>query len=193
MSFPDWRHKHWIFNVLLVLLSAGCAGVAVVPPAPEGFVLRGKLAVVEGEQSVSARFLWRQTGAAFTIDLWGPFGQGQLRLESDGRELILRNAAGAVLTRGAPEEVMRAELGWSLPLAVLPEWVQGRPHSGDPVADQVKDADGRLESFRQLDWTVALGRYRPTEKSSAGREMPYQVSATRGGHRVRLAISEWQI
>ena len=193
MSFPDRWHKRWIFNVFLVLLSAGCASVTVPPPAPEGFVVRGKLAVVEGEQSVSARFIWRQTGSAFSIDLWGPFGQGQMRLEGDGRELILRDAAGAVLTRGTSDEVMRAQLGWTLPLDVLPEWVQGRPHPGLPSTDRATDAHGRLASFRQLDWTVALGRYGQPKKVSAGREMPYQVSARRGIYRVRLAISDWQI
>ncbi len=193
MSFPDRRYKRWIFNVFLLVLSTGCAGVAVPPPAPEGFVLRGKLAVVEGEQSVSARFIWRQTGAAFSIDLWGPFGQGQMRLEGDGRELILRDAAGQVLTRGTGDEVMRAQLGWSLPLAVLPEWVQGRPHPGLPSTDRATDPEGRLTSFRQLEWTVALGRYGPPKKASAGREMPHQVNARQGIYRVRLAISEWQI
>jgi len=192
VSFPDRQHKHWIFNVLLLVLCAGCAGVEMAPPAPDGFVLRGKLAVVEGEQSVSARFIWRQTGDTFAIDLWGPFGQGQMRLEGDHDELVLRDAAGAVLTRGSHEAVMQAQLGWSLPLAVLPDWVQGRPYPGLPSADRATDAEGRLASFRQLDWTVALGRYRSGEKSSAGRDMPHQVNARRGIYRVRLAISEWQ-
>lgn len=191
MILPWLRHKRWIFNALLLALCAGCATVTA-PPAPGGFVVRGKLAVVEDEQSVTARFLWRQTGEQFAIDLWGPFGQGQLRLEGNGRELALLDASGQVLTRGSHEEVMRAQLGWTLPLAVLPDWVQGRPHPGLASTDRATDAEGRLTSFRQLDWTVAIGRWRPAEKSSAGREMPHQVNARRGVYRVRLAISEWQ-
>jgi outer membrane lipoprotein LolB len=192
VNFPDRWPKRWIFNVLLLVLSAGCATLPAPPSGPDGFVLRGKLAVVEGEQSITARFLWRQTGEAFSIDLWGPFGQGQMRLEGDHRELVLRDAAGNVLTRGSHEEVMQAQLGWSLPLVVLPDWVQGRPYPGEPSADRATDASGRLSSFSQLDWSVALGRWRPTEKSSAGREMPHQVNARRGVYRVRLAISDWQ-
>jgi outer membrane lipoprotein LolB len=193
VSFPGRWHNRWIFNVFLFVLCAGCASVTVPPPGPEGFVVRGKLAVVEGEQSVSARFIWRQTGEAFRIDLWGPFGQGQMRLEGDGRELVLRDAAGEVLTRGTSDEVMRGRLGWTLPLTVLPEWVQGRPHPGLPSSDRATDAEGRLASFRQLDWTVALGRYGAPKNVSSGRKMPHQVSARRGIYRVRLAISEWQI
>ena len=192
MIVPHRWHKRWFFNVLLLALSAGCATVTAPPVGPDGFVLRGKLAVVEGERSVSARFLWRQTGDTFAIDLWGPFGQGQMHLDGDRRELVLRDAAGNVLTRGSHEAVMQAQLGWSLPLAVLPDWVRGRPHAGLPSANRATDAEGRLTSFTQLDWTVALGRWRPSEKSSAGREMPHQVSARRGVHRVRLAISDWQ-
>jgi len=192
VSFPYGRHKRWIFNVLLLVLSTACATVTIPPVGPDGFVLRGKLSVVEGEQSVSARFLWRQTGDRFAIDLWGPFGQGQMRLEGDGQELVLRDTAGNVLTRGSHEAVMRAQLGWSLPLEVLPDWVQGRPYPALPFADRATDAEGRLASFTQLDWTVALGRYRSTEKSSAGRDMPHQINAQRGVYRVRLAISDWQ-
>jgi outer membrane lipoprotein LolB len=192
VSFPPGRHKHWIFNALLLLICTGCASVAIPPAGPDGFVLRGKLAVVEEGRSVSARFLWRQTGDSFAIDLWGPLGQGQMRLEGDARELVLRDAGGNVLTRGAHEEVMRAQLGWSLPLAVLPDWVRGRPHPGLPSTNRATDAEGHVASFSQLDWTVVLGRWRPTENSSAGRDMPHRISAQRGIYRVRLAISDWQ-
>jgi outer membrane lipoprotein LolB len=192
MSLSGYRAKRWIIKALLVLLAAGCATVRVPPPDPGGFVLRGKLAVVEGEQSVSARFLWRQTGEAFSIDLWGPFGQGQMRLEGDRHELVLLDGTGAVLIRGSHEAVMQQQLGWSLPLAVLPDWVQGRPHPGLPVAGRQEDGAGRLERFIQLDWAVSLGRYRRLDAASSGREIPYQVSANRGAYRVRLAISDWQ-
>jgi outer membrane lipoprotein LolB len=196
VSLPDRRHKRWIFNVLLLVVGVavgGCTTTPVTPPAPGGFLLRGKLAVVDGSESVSARFLWQQTGDEFRIDLWGPFGQGQMRLEGDTDELVLRDAAGKVLTRGSHEDVMRTQLGWTLPLAVLPLWIQGRPHPGVSVTGSASDAAGHLEQFHQLDWAVVLGRWGPAKNPSAGREMPHRVSATRGVYRVRLAISEWQI
>jgi outer membrane lipoprotein LolB len=196
VRFPDRSHagslKLFLAGLLLALISAGCASLRVPPPEPGGFILRGKLAVVEGDQSVSARFLWRQSGDHFAIDLWGPLGQGQLRLEGDQHELVLFDGAGGVLTRGSHEAVMAAQLGWTLPLAVLPAWVQGRPDPTLPTADSRTDGDGRLESFSQLDWAISLGRYRAIEKASGDRNMPHLVSARRGVYRVRLAISEWQ-
>jgi len=196
VRFPDHRHagpqKLFLIGLLATLISTGCASLRVPPPEAGGFVLRGKLAVVEGDQSVSARFLWRQSGERFSIDLWGPLGQGQLRLEGDQHELVLFDGAGGVLTRGSHEAVMAAQLGWTLPLAVLPAWVQGRPHPTLPTADSRTDGDGRLEGFSQLDWAISLGRYRAIEKASGDRSMPHLVSATRGVYRVRLAISEWQ-
>lgn len=195
MSLLHNRAKRWICNALLLLLAAGCAG-RLPPPEAGGFVLRGKLAVVEGDQSVSARFLWRQSGDRFAIDLWGPMGQGQMRLEGDREELVLRDASGAVATRGPHESVMTAQLGWSLPLAVLPDWVQGRPYPGIPVSETEQDASGRLAAFRQLDWHVHFDRFRPVSGAPAdapeATERPHQVDARRGIYRVRLAISEWQ-
>ena len=65
----------------LCLLFAGCASAPVAPPAA-GFWIQGKIGVVEGDEAHSARFVWALHGDAFNIDLWGPFGQGHIRLRA---------------------------------------------------------------------------------------------------------------
>lgn len=188
---------------VLILLLAGCAvtpTTPVGPPTADDFELVGKLAVVDGSNSVSARFRWRQIDDQFAIELWGPLGQGRLRLEGDARTLRVVDAAGAVLTEGPHEAVMQRELGWTLPLAVLPDWVRGRPHAGLPATARVSDAAGRLVGFQQLEWSVELGRWSPI--STAGpaaaavsadlaQQRPARIAATRGQYRVRLAVSDW--
>jgi outer membrane lipoprotein LolB len=183
--------------VFLTLWLSGCAalrGPGALPALePGGFELRGKLGVSDAAESFSARFLWRQQGPDFNIDLWGPFGQGRVQLIGDERELTLLDGDGAVITRGPHETVMRRNLGWSLPLRVLPAWVQGRPDAHWPAREEIRDDAGHLTAFSQLDWEVQLERFARPDGVSTDRELPYRVTAQRGPYRVRLAISEWRI
>lgn len=190
------RPKCLCINVFFLLLGAGCATLPAEGPAEDGFDLRGKLGVVQADESFSARFLWRQQAAAFTIDLWGPLGQGRVQLSGDEHTLELRDSDGSVVSSGAPESVMNRHLGWSLPLAVLPHWVRGRPAPNTRVAARVQDDAGRLTAFRQLGWQVELERYQCLDDAAtddAAACLPHRVTARRGEYRVRLAISEWQI
>jgi len=190
------RSKLLCINVFLLIAGAGCASLPAEGPAPDGFDLRGKLGVVQADESFSARFLWRQQAAAFRIDLWGPLGQGRVQLAGDEHTLELRDGDGSVISSGPPEAVMNRHLGWSLPLAVLPHWVRGRPAPNTSVAARVADEEGRLTAFRQLGWHVELERYQRLSVGAADGEaayLPHRVTARRGAYRVRLAISEWQI
>jgi outer membrane lipoprotein LolB len=199
--------NYLVFQGLLLMLVAGCATWHTPAPAEGGFVSRGKLGVVAGEESFSARYLWQQDGAAFVIDLWGPLGQGRVQLAGDGTLLELREGDGTVVDRGPPAAVMQRHLGWSLPLSVLPQWVRGNPAPGRRVSGREFDDAGRLAAFRQLGWTVELERYRPvTEPASASApaadgaagqavtvSLPHRITARQGDYRVRLAVSTWQI
>lgn len=182
--------------------AAGCTGLPRTGPAEGGFHLRGKMGVVQGEESFSARFLWQQEGRRFTIDLWGPLGQGRLRLVGDRRRLELREGDGTLISRGTPEEVMLRHLGWTLPLSVLPQWVRGRTAAGLPAGDLVRDEAGHLEGFAQVGWQVDLERYREVKPEASSDSasapenpvfLPHRVTARRDAYRVRLAISEWRI
>lgn len=196
---PDTA-KRLVLNVFFLLVVggsvAGCATVRGPGPAPGGFELRGKMGIVQGSESYSARFLWRQDGSDFHIDLWGPLGQGRVQLSGRRDYLELRDGDGTVVSSGTPESVMQRHLGWSLPLAVLPEWVRGRPAPRPAATAMTWDPDGHLSGFNQLGWQVELARY--AEQSDGATEgspllLPHRVTASQGSYRVRLAVSDWRI
>ena len=108
------------------------------------FQLRGKLGVEQPSKSVSARFVWRQRDSGFTIDLWGPLGQGRVRLTGDAHSIAVVDGKGAILSEGDHDEVMRAHLGWTLPLEVLPDWVLGTPSNAALHQHPEYDAAGHL-------------------------------------------------
>ncbi|MEQ8858459.1 MAG: lipoprotein insertase outer membrane protein LolB [Pseudomonadales bacterium] len=184
--------NYLVFNALLAIGVAGCAALPAPGPAEGGFNLRGKIGVVQGSESFSARLLWQQRGDAFDIDLWGPLGQGRVRLSGAGNYLELTDADGSVLDRGPADAVMTRNLGWSLPLTVLPYWVRGRPAPRLAVADEIRDEADRLAGFAQLDWRVELDRYAAVADGASEQYLPNRITARRGDARVRLAVSRWQ-
>lgn len=186
--------KLLFFKVFLIALLWGCETVPRAPEIPPDFQLRGTVGVTDDDESFPAmRFLWRQYGADFDIELWGPLGQGRVRLTGDGQRLALVDGDGRVLAEGGHDDVMHAHLGWSLPLEVLPDWVFGEPGDGPGVSLAEYDDAGRLVAFSQLGWAVAYGQYREVNVESGARWLPRRVTAQRDDYRVKLVISEWQI
>lgn len=173
-----------------MLLCAGCVSRPPLPEVPEVFVLRGKVAITEAGEHFTANLLWHQRGEGFEMDLWGPLGQGRVHIVREAGEVRLTNDQGTLLA-GEPDQVMREALGWSLPLDVLPAWVQGAPLPDVPAEGEVRDAAGQLVSFSQLGWSVALDRYETVAPGTSA--LPTRITAVRGDARVRLVVSEWRL
>ncbi len=188
-----FAYKLLFLNVFFAVLCIGCAARQPFVAPSGGFEVKGKLAVRDAQENFSARFHWRQTGDQFQIDLWGPLGQGRLQLIGSADEIALLDGAGQIVLEGSQEEVMRSQLGWSMPLNVFPAWLRGKPQSGIPTADLQRDSSGLIRSFRQLDWLVSYEQYRAVETALEMRTMPRKLSAANGQTRVRIVISEWRI
>lgn len=170
---------------LLCCLLWGCAGV---PPAPQSadFWIKGKIGVTYADRAFSANFVWAQRGNGFDIELWGPLGQGRTRLRGLGRRLEVLDGQGGVLAAGQREALMVERLGWSFPVDLFLDWINGRPSPGIPVRNRVSDSQSRLTGFEQSGWQVS---YRRFQSFPAGR-LPARITAQKSGSRINLAISE---
>lgn len=176
--------------LLIGVLIYGCT-VARPPEDAQGadFRLRGKIAVRSPDDAFSASFDWIQTGDAFDIELWGPLGQGRVRLRGDGTRLTVTDAKGATTSGISAEPFMASALGWSVPISALPYWVRGRYGPGGTVAAQHRAADGNLARFEQLGWTVEVSRW---GESVLG-PVPARVVAVQRERRIVIVCKEWLI
>ena len=190
------RSTRFVLNVLFLLLfcaSLTLSGCAVLPAlqdsAAADFRLRGKIGVRGGTENdgFAASFDWIQAGEHYVIELWGPFGQGRTRLQGDGTTLTITDPYGTTLVGESPETLMQQHLGWSAPVVVLGHWVRGRPAPGYAATLHEHDAQGHLERFAQLGWTVELSRWR----DRASGVLPGKVVAIRNGRRVTVICREW--
>ena len=177
--------------MLLVGVLVSACTVARLPEGVAGadFRLRGKIAVRGAGDAFSASFDWIQTGEAFDIELWGPLGQGRVTLRGDGARLTVTDARGATTSGISAEPFMASALGWSVPISALPFWVRGRYDPGSPVAEQRRAANGTLESFQQLGWTVEVSRW----GEGAVGPVPGRVVAVQRERRIVIVCKEWLV
>ena len=188
---PASACKFLFINAFWLALSTGCATVPVLPAGD--FELRGKVAVAEHDERFSARFIWRQRPDGFAMELWGPLGQGRIRLQGDPERLAIVDAHGQTVSQGPPDAVMREHLGWTLPLDALSHWARGTPTPDLPLGAQQYDAKGRLVAFEQLGWSIVCDGHQSVAGGSARRWLPGRVTAEKPGYRVRMVVSQWRL
>jgi outer membrane lipoprotein LolB len=184
---------------ILILALAGCA---TAPRSPEpvnwpqrqaellslqGWRMTGRVAVSVDGQGASASVDWRQVGETSSLAVSGPLGVGALRAVLDPDGLSLEDGSGVRVVDHDAVLVLAERLGTDIPLAALRYWVLGMPAPGMP-ADEIFGPDGRPASFAQAGWQVDIGRYAAT-----GRSLPMRLTAVRGGARLKLAVSRWEL
>lgn len=169
---------------LLAVGFAGCVGLPREAPPAAGFELTGRVAVRHGEESASARMAWRHAPAFDELLISSPLGQGIAEISRRDGVYTLLTSDGRRVSAPDPEELTEQALGWRLPLAGLPDWVQGRPQPGH-AADARYDEGRRATLLRQLGWTIEYTAYDPVSG------LPSRLRLTRDGLDIRLAIDSW--
>jgi outer membrane lipoprotein LolB len=154
--------------LLLALVLASCKTVAPpVAPGPDASIYSGKFSLhvtgAEREQSMSGRFaLTVVRGAAMapsdvTLDLSTPLGTTVARIRSgpDGATVVLPDHGGLRTEQGADaDELSQRVLGWSLPVAGIGDWIEGRPAQGRPY--RLSPGEGGASLLEQDGWTIRI-------------------------------------
>lgn len=150
----------------LVTLLAGCQSLPPVPASAHRYAGRFSLAVtrastVEGEprrQSWSGRFALAVAPRAMALDLVSPLGATIARFETDAREarLVVPAEGGGLRVEHGPDAQALSEhvLGWSLPIAGMADWVEGRPASDRRYSEL--PPEGGHDRFEQDGWAVTV-------------------------------------
>jgi outer membrane lipoprotein LolB len=169
---------------LCMALLAACA----TAPAPTGtaFELTGRVAIRSGQEAASGRLFWRHGQAFDDLMISTPLGTGIAEITRRVEVYTLTTADARRFSAADPEMLTEQALGWRLPLAGLPDWVQGRPY-GNSEGETLRGPDGRVQLIRQLGWTIEYLAY--DERA----ELPSRMRLTRDGLDIRLTIDDWTV
>lgn len=151
-------------SLLLLLLLSACASLPPPKGADHHYAGRFSLAVTHADpdgaprrEAWSGRFTLQVDAQSLTLDLVSPLGSTIARFETDPQEArLLVPADGGVRVEHGPDARALSEqvLGWSLPVAGMPDWVEGRPSPGRPF--QALPPQGEAERFEQDGWSVSV-------------------------------------
>ena len=191
----------WIASLALLLL-AGCAAQA---PMEEGgrqagqwerqqadveafdtWTLIGKAGLRTSQESQSANLDWSQHPHYFRMLISGPFGGGRSVLEGREGRFSLTTGEGRFEAE-TPEALMEEQLGWSLPVSAMPDWVRGLP--GDHASYQLEtDELGFPLHLEQDGWEIDYRDWNEVE----GMWLPRRLVMNYDDVRITLVVNEWR-
>ncbi|WP_430886914.1 lipoprotein insertase outer membrane protein LolB [Halomonas gemina] len=191
-----------LIPLLALALLAGCAGRA---PAPEGeraagqwqaqaerlaeldtWVLAGKAGLRTPEDSTSANLDWSQHPHYYRLLISGPFGSGRSTLEGREGRFSLTTAEGRFEAE-TPEALMEEQLGWSLPVSALSDWIRGLP-ADDSAHRLEEDELGFPQRLEQDGWEIAYRDWTHV----AELWLPRRLVMTYDELRVTLVVTDWR-
>ena len=147
--------------------------------------LRGRLGVSDGHDSGSGSLEWNQQASAFRFSVHAPVTGKTWVLSGDDTHARLDGLREQAIEGDEAASLLKRELGWEVPVAQLRYWVRAERAPGAAIIE-FRD-DGLPALITQAGWTV---RYLDYDLAQAP-PLPSKVFATRGDHKVRLAIREW--
>ena len=150
------------------------------------WTFKGRIAVKAGDDGFNGKINWAQQGDAFNTTVGGPLGVGTVRIEGDGRGIVLTDKDGETTVLVDAELDLQMRYGWTIPVASLRYWALGIPDPARPATTDFDD-DGRLVRLQQNTWTVEFPRY----QEGGGQPTPRILTATNPDTRVRMVIDHW--
>ena len=154
----------------------------------DDWAIEARLAVNDGSDGGSGKLRWHEGGDRRQMDFHGALGRGAWRLEStaDGAQLEL--ADGRSYRAVTVGELVREQLGWSIPVEALSWWVLGLEAPGS-IDSRSLDENGTLRSLSQQGWEIEFDRYRDV----GGIDMPHKMTASQADKSVKLAVRQWTL
>lgn len=198
---PSWR----TFSVAVALSCiAGCSALpersaltSDSPPAvtlapralAPNFTAAGRVAARDtgdARRGFSGGFAWTHRPAEDVVELLTPLGQiaARMTVTTAGAEIEL--ADGRRTFAADPERFLSDELGITLPVGALPNWLQAVPLSKAAFRAEA-DALGRPTTLWQNGWEIQYTAY--ADETTAA--YPTRMQLAQGTVEARLIISEW--
>lgn len=186
-----------LWGVMLVLL-AGCSTLASVTGGPStsapalehafipSFEVTGRLSVRHASEGFSGNLSWRHIFGEDEFVVQTPLGQGVARVTQNSQGATLQTADGQIRQASDAESLTQQVLGFRLPLAGLPHWVQARAISESAVLRH--NADGTLAFLNEQGWQIAYLSYHTVGQ----RVLPSKLSMENAELKLRLVIDDWQ-
>lgn len=184
--------------MLLALLLASCAAVPAQQKMAEpaayqphlqqiseitSFAMVGRIAVLTETKGFSGSMRWHHRPDGEDMAFYSPLGTQLGQLNADAEGVTLTTSDQKTYQADDAEALTQQALGWSLPMAGLPDWVLGRPAAGE-FEIQAWDDLGRIIRIKQNGWDIEYPSYQG--------DLPSKVVLKSSRLDLKLVIENWQ-
>ncbi|MCE8035748.1 lipoprotein localization protein LolB [Billgrantia tianxiuensis] len=192
----------WFAMSLALALLAGCATPGTTPDggrsadqwqaqqerleALDTWILIGKAGLRTSRETTSANLDWSQHPHYYRMLISGPFGSGRNLLEGREGRFTLTNAEGR-FEAPSPESLMQQQLGWSLPVSSLSDWIRGLPADHSDYRLE-RDERGFPQQLEQDGWQIVYRDWAQVESLW----LPRRLSMEYDDLSVTLVVTEWR-
>jgi outer membrane lipoprotein LolB len=152
------------------------------------FNIQGRIGVQTEGRGFSGSTKWQHGAGKDSIALFSPLGSQVANIEGSADGVVLKDGEGKTYRAADAETLTQKTLGWSLPMKGLPDWILGRPTSGQ-IDESQWDESGRLTRLRQHGWDITYAQY----AESQGYQLPGKVSLISPKLNLKLVIESWQL
>lgn len=190
--------------VLAALINlAGCAQLPQVEPAAapevyqqhlaslagiEQFHAQGRIGVQTEGKGFSGSMQWQHDGSNNHIALFSPLGAQVATISTADDGVLLVTDDGKHYKAVDVETLTQQNLGWSLPMRGLPDWILGRPAVSQPQQSQW-DASGKLTRLVQDGWDIEYAQY----AENSGYQLPGKITLRSPKLNLKLIIQRWAV
>ena len=155
--------------------------------ALRGWTASARLGLRAKGESWTASLNWKQIQEVYRVRLSGPLGQGIMEVNGDPHGVELRMGSDQRFTAKEPEQLLREQVGWQVPLSGLRHWIIGRPQPDTPVGAMNLDESGRLSRLEQSGWRIFYDRYTAVN----GLALPSKVTLENPRLFARIVVNRW--
>jgi outer membrane lipoprotein LolB len=150
--------------------------------------IQGAIAIRTKKQASSASVSWQQKGKQYKINLFGPLGSGAVTISGQPGNSILQTANKQIFKAKTPEQLLKQELGWNVPVSNLYYWIRGLPNPH--ISAKLKfDKYHHIIEIKQQNWDVKYLSYSATNNL----DLPHKTTITNKSLNLRIIINKWEI
>lgn len=150
--------------------------------------VEGKAGIKTTNDSGSASLFWLQQFTNYDIRLSGPLGRGATHIIGSSDFVTIEIAGQGRFTAKTPEEIIKQQLGWDLPVSHLTWWIKGLPAPNSSYT-KVLNNDSRLAQLNQDNWSIEYKSYQELQ----GYWLPQRIIARNSDIQIILVIKRWNL
>lgn len=215
ISFPlpartSRKHLLQLATSLWVVMSLlACSGLRDLPVTDESYQswaryqaqlstfnswdIHARAAIFVEQEVYQVGINWQREINNFVIVIEAPFGQGVFRIESNLQvdeqpPVKISLPDGQVYFDESVEALLTRVFGWSIPVSGLRSWIKGLALVDTDYSFDLQ-ADGRLKSLRQDDWSIRYLDYFRHDSAAPG--LPRKIYLKHANLALKIVVERW--